>query len=259
MKSRSLSSALTVALILASLLLCGSVLAQKKRSASDDTRISKNIKIGDFNKIDVDRGIVVNFRQADNPGYAVVKADPEIIDFVEIKLDGNELEISYNKNNINLKSGAQTVVTVSSRNFTGAEVSSAASLRVKGNLVVKNEIDLEASSASKIQLENVTCPKLEIDCSSSASVEAASLVGNLDVDASSASSVGVSQLQAEKIDIEASSAASISLKTIRANVIDVEASSASKISLSGQCNYLKKDISSGASLHANNLLVKNRK
>lgn len=258
MKYSSLSSAFTVALILASLLFSCSVLAQKKRSASDDTRISKNIKIGDFNKIDVDRGIVVNFRQADNPGYAVVKADPEIIDFVEIKLDGNELEISYNKNNINLKSGAPTVVTVSSRNFKGADLSSAASLRVRGDLNVKNEIDLEASSASKIVFENVTCTKLEIDCSSSSSVDVASLVGNLDADASSASSISISKSRSEKIDIEASSASSVAVKTIKANSIEVEASSTSKVSLDGVCNTLRKDISSGALLTANKLLVKNR-
>lgn len=68
------------------------------KGSADAKLVSRNFKVGNFSKIDVEQGIKVVFRQTVNPGYAVVTADPKTLDRIDIRMDGDEVEISFKEN-----------------------------------------------------------------------------------------------------------------------------------------------------------------
>lgn len=223
---------------------------------------SKNIKIGDFSRIEVGQGIKVVFRQASNPGYAEVSASQKNLDRICIKMDGDELEISYKDDShsktVALSDQVPTKVVIRSPKFVGADIRSGASLKVVGYISTDNDIEIEGSSAGSASFNTVVCRLLSLDCGSSASVNVKSLKGNLDAETSSAATVKVERMLGKKLEVEASSASSISVLGIRCESVDAEASSAAGITLSGVCASFKKDVSSAASINSRNLAVRKK-
>lgn len=272
----------SLALLLNCLLLvfasCSDVNAKKNNRINPVDEVTKNITIGDFDKIEVSCGINVVFRQAANPGSAAVAVAKEYEDRLIVVTDGNKLKIYYSENGRNMNNGkGSATVTVSSMTLREVDASSAANVTVMGNLNLSNEMDIEASSAAKVTLGKVKCQKLDVETSSSACVSVKSLTGNLDVESSSASSVdiesvtgnvaveassasdvNVKKAQGEKIDVESSSASKVSVNNLMCNLLEAEASSGSKITLGGTCNSFEKKERSGGFIKRSNLLVKGR-
>lgn len=272
----------SLALLLNCLLLvfasCSDANAKKNNSINPVDEVTKNISIGDFDKIEVSCGINVVFRQAANPGRAAVVVAKEYEDRLMVVTDGNKLKISYSENGKNMNNGkGSATVTVSSLSLREVDASSAANVTVMGNLNLSNEMDIEASSAAKVTLGKVKCQKLDVETSSSACVSVKSLTGNLDVESSSASSVdiesvtgnvdveassasdvNVKKAQGEKIEVKTSSASKVSVDNLMCNLLEAEASSGSKITFGGVCNDFVKKESSGGFIKRSNLLVKGR-
>lgn len=228
--------------------------------SADSKVVSKNIKIGDFSRIDVAQGIKVVFRQAPNPGYAAISASPKNLDRISIKMDGDEVEISYkdaSQSKISvLKNQVPTKVVVCSPKLTGADIRSAASVQVAGDINTQHAIDIDLSSAGSVSFNTVVCPLLSLDCGSSASVRVKALKGDLEAETSSAASVKVESMLGNKLNAEASSASSITVAGLRCVSVDAEASSAAHITLSGVCDSFKKEVSSAATVDSRNLAVR---
>lgn len=270
----------SLALLLNCLLLvfasCSDANAKKNKSINLIDEVTKNITIGDFDKIEVSCGINVVFRQAANPGSAAVSVAKEYEDRLIVVTDGNKLKISYSENGKNMNNGkGSATVTVSSMTLREVDASSAANVTVVGNLSLTNVIDIDASSAAKVTLGKVKCQKLDVETSSSACVlvktltgnldvesssasrvDVESVVGNVDVEASSTSEVNVKKAQGEKIDIETSSASKALIDNLMCNLLEAEASSGSKITLGGTCSSFVKKERSGGLIKRNKLLVK---
>ena len=220
-----------------------------------ETLVSKSFKIGDFDRIEVGKGIKVVFRQSKNPGVARATASAEAIERLRVYVKDRKVVIGF-ESGVSVNAKGPVTVAVGSADFKGAEVKSAAELKITGDINVPETIKIDANSAGKVIMNNVACGKLKIDASSAASVAVKALAGCLDIDVSSASDVNVGAARGAEIKIEASSASSVTVAGIKAGNVDAEASSTAKVSLEGVCSSFNKDVSSAAVVKHGKLVVR---
>lgn len=242
--------------------------------------VSKKVKIADFNAVKASQGISVVLTQKENTHEADISVDQELEPYIKVEVKDGTLKCYFESNKSNSvkhNNGVKAIVKVSSPTLTKVDLSSAATLALSDNFNIDGRLKLDMSSASGFKAKNLTCSSLDVEASSAASIRISELNASVDIDASSASSVNIDNLTGlldvsasssasvkvkgmlgKEIEADASSTATITVENLKCDEIDAEASSASSISLSGVCSRLKKEASSGARIKTKNLMVKNR-
>lgn len=236
--------------------------------------VNKTVKISDFNEIEASQAIKVIFVQGPNNGIASISTTPSAEKYLKVEVKDKTLKAYYtNTDGIeNVKIKGPSIIKVSSPELTEVDLSSASNVTIEGDLNVKGKLEIDLSSASSFNASNISCQKLDIEFSSSASayisnltgfldadlssassLEIARVKGNLDAETSSAASMTINSITSSNIKAEASSASSIKLSGISAGTINASASSGSKINLSGKAKKLNHDASSGAKVNHKNL------
>ncbi len=264
-------------LSLAALLLVGCSVSGKTTSIDNDnsvTYINKKVQIGNFSKIDAATGIKVVFTQGKATGIAQISMPKEAEPYLKVKVINNILSIRYEgRRNSNIK--GLTTVTVVSPDLQSVDLSSAAFLEVKGNIDV-NRLYIGLSSAAKAHFNNIVATRLDVDLSSSGNVEISSAnLDTLEAELSSASSMSIQKVLATSSELDVSSAAKITVNYLQGNTLETEsssggsiyvggidvrlveanASSGSKIVLSGSCQSISTDSSSGGKVDKSKLSV----
>lgn len=215
---------------------------------SKGERVSKSVKIGDFDEIEASMGIDVIFTQKANPGTAQVEVSADMADRLQVKCEGGTLKLyftsgnhSFSFFNFNGNSGP-AVVRVSSPRLDRIEASSSGSVTVEGSLKCAGELQVTASSSGDVNLADVICSSLDIDCSSSGSVNVETLTGELEADASSSGDITISSMKGKKIEADASSSATITIKNAVCDIIEAEAQSSGDVYLKRiKCDILEAE------------------
>lgn len=172
---------------------------------------------------------------------------PSAKDYISVTVEGGCLNAHYKRGFKSIK--GPTLIYVSSPELREIDLSSSAKVIMETNLKQSKSLSIDLSSASKVDLKNVDCPLLEIETSSSASVNADVVNANLEIDASSASSVKIHQVNAAKSDIELSSASKATIQNFNSTVADIETSSAAGVTVNAMdCGKLNTSASSGSSI-----------
>lgn len=198
-----------------------------------------------FDAIEASRAVEV--RIADTPGEMIrIEADDNLIDFVVVECRRKRLKVSID-DAVTQFSNARVTVTVP-RNGELKECHASSAARILCEKPVESdEIELDASSAAKIEMA-VKARKCEVEASSAANVRALLDVESCEAKASSAAKIDIGG-RAGNCEMEASSAANI-----RANLdmeaCEAKASSSAKIRLEGKTCSCKADLSSAARLDA---------
>lgn len=146
-----------------------------------------------------------------------------------------------------------SIVKVSSPYLKEVDLSSAAMFELNGNYKSDNKMEVDMSSGSFFHAANIVCAKLKVDTSSGASANLSNFSGNINVEASSGSRVDIDKINAETISLDASSGAGIHLDGIDAEEVYADASSGAGIHLKGMTNKLKQSASSGGSVRSGEL------
>lgn len=239
-----------------------------------DATVKKSVRIGNFSEIDASQGIKVTWTQGQSSGKAIVATTPSAEPYLKVYVKDGCLYLKYDtksSKNVNVK--GPTIVTVSSPELNGVDLSSSASLTVNGTWRQQGDVEIDLSSAASVSIARLDCRKLEYDASSSAKAAIHDLTASLDADMSSASSLRIKSLKGgdfeaecssaakltvdsffgNNINVQTSSAANISISGIDCDEIKADASSGSGISLSGQCRWISQDTSSGAKVNTSGL------
>lgn len=238
--------------------------------------VNKTVNISDFNEIEASQAIKVIFVQGSNNGIASISTTPSAEKYLKVEVKGKTLKAYYTntgeKKNAKIK--GPSIIRVSSPNVNEVDLSSAANVTIEGDLKLSGKLEIDLSSASSFDAKKISCQKLNVDFSSSASADIADLTGSLDADLSSASSIEIAKMNgnvdvetssaatlkinslvSSNIEAEASSASSITLSDISGGMISASASSGAIINLSGKANSLNHDVSSGARVNYDNLKI----
>ena len=180
-----------------------------KTIKGSDNIIKREVSISDFDEVSVSTGIRVVYTTGAK-AKATIQAPDNIMEYVRVSNDGNELNIGLKHHNgsINFNGNFAVTVYISSRAL--HEVEKAA------------KIDIDASSASSVNVSGIVATVVNGDTSSAAQLTLKGKCERADFEASSSSTIHASALTAKSGSAESSSAASISC-----NVTDLRSSTSS--------------------------------
>ncbi|MEG0807296.1 MAG: DUF2807 domain-containing protein [Alistipes sp.] len=243
---------LVIALVLVAILSLGSMLAfsifNGKNLKGSGKLVTHTMAAPDFSEIDASRAVKVIITQATDK--ITITADDNLIDWVVVKVDGDELQIGMDKSVQNISNSDVTVLVPANGHIRSLDASSASQIS-SAVLLSSPEFSMSASSAAKIKAA-VKSNKCEIDASSAANIEAAVKANTCEIEASSASKIelsgtiaiasadlsSASKLNAEKCvvdtwQVDTSSAAKASVNCTK--LLNADASSGSAIFYTGSC------------------------
>lgn len=184
---------------------------------------------------------------SEGPFDVRVEAESNLLEFIETEVRGRTLNIKYT-DEANFKSTEPIMVYVTLPKLEGVDASS--SSRVRGTTAFSgDDLELDVSSSASIDLE-FTGEEVEIDASSSGSIRVKGSADKVRADASSASSIDAGDLEAREGVADVSSAANIDLHVTRS--LRADASSAGKVRYSGNPGDVSTDTSSAGSVRSRN-------
>ncbi len=185
----------------------------------------------DFNYIKASRGVEVVMSN-EKGNKATISANSNLIDYVICKNSGGTLTVGIDDVVRNL-SNVNVVITIPRRdNINVYQAASGASINIHPELTCPN-VSMEVSSGGSVNCARINCDKLLIEASSAGSVSGSFKIKECGI-------------------VETSSAADINISALSPE-LNLKASSGSTISVSGQVKHLDVDASSAANIKAYNL------
>lgn len=207
--------------------------------------VTETRNIGSFKSINASNAVHVDVAMGAKESV-VVEADDNIMPYVETTISGGTLRIKLR--DLNSLTNATINIHVTMPDVAGLDASSSAEIQSKGTLTGSGKIDLESSSAAKIDVD-INAPAVTASASSAGEIIAKGRTKSIDANASSGASVKAEDLHAENAKAEASSGANVNV--FASISIDGTASSGGDVRYTGGAASMKVNESSGGSVKAN--------
>ena len=201
--------------------------------------VTQDRTVGEFTNIDVSGAIQVRITQA-SPAALKITTDENLMEYVEVKVDGKTLVIQ-SKSGYNLDPSEEVTVFISAPAFNEINISGASNVIAEGS-ISGNEMSLHASGASEIKME-VKLLKLTSELSGASTLNLKGEAKEFFTDASGASKILCLDLNTENTELDLSGASNASITAEKE--LKIEASGASNVEYRGNANINQK--SSGAS------------
>jgi len=196
--------------------------------------------LSDFNAIKISRGLDVELVNGQK-NSATIKANENLLDIIEVTVDGNTLVVTANKN---IYSATQKKVTVTYKNIERLNINSGCSVSNKG--VIKNKnLSLSIHSGANANLNTVS-DNLDCEVHSGSSLDIEGFTNTLDIEAHSGASVKAQNLKSKNTTAGAHSGAS--LKVYSSEHFKAEAHSGGSIRYAGNPQKVSKSNHSGGSI-----------
>lgn len=261
--------------------MAGNYIRNGKNLRGSGRLATKEVAVGAFDKISASRNATVYVVNG-TPGSVTVKADDNVLEYVETRVEKGTLKIGLRGEFNNFRDVTLEVTIPSDGKLSGLSVSGASKIACEPVLTA-DAVKLRCSGASKIAA-NVKCSVCDIDVSGASKAEVGGDMGDCEADVSGASKLrlvanmqrcdldvsGASKVEADgtarTCEIEVSGASSVAADTfvtvdctVRTsgaskasvnctNVLNAHASSASKVVYSGACTHNTIESSSAGSV-----------
>jgi uncharacterized protein YxeA len=165
--------------------------------------VEETRKTGEFDEIKVSRGMNVYISQGKKT-KVVVKADENLLDAIEIRVEGNTLKVTSNKN---IRKATSKKVFVTAPNI--SKIRSTAGSNVYSETVIRSKnLDLSSSAGSNMKLE-VNCEKIDVSTSAGSNIKLDGRTVTFKGKASSGSNLKAEGLTSENCSVSVSSGANI--------------------------------------------------
>lgn len=193
--------------------------------------ITREFKLGSFNKIEVEGPIKVDFTQGEQTPVVVTGRRQLEMDHLEVVAKGATLEIKLDKEYYKLtnhkRKGGEKMVTVrlSAPNISKVEMSLSSSFNA-GLIKQSGNLELGADTSASIEVRGIECGDLSVDADTSGAVVVVSVsVQTLDADADTSGSIRVNGV-AEKAILKADTSGSVRVNNLAASslIADVDTS-----------------------------------
>ena len=206
----------------------------------DGKVIKEERSLTGFKAISVHNSIHLFIKQGTTE-KVTVEAEEDILHHLYTEVTAGVLKIGV-KGSVNNTGEMNVYVTL--KEINSLETGSAAKAECDGKIET-HELRISTGSASSVKMD-LKCDKLEIRSGSASKIRISGTAQFISTESSSASSVDLSELKAEKGEIEASSAASVKVQVTRE--VDAKASSGAGITITGNPASRNSDSSSGGSV-----------
>ncbi len=198
-----------------------------RKGNAENTIVSQNssIKIQDFNEIHVSSAAEVKYVAGSASPSVVVTADDSIIENVVIKVVDHKLYLGL-KGDVNYSTlkfevhgtpmieeidvmGAASVDVIGVLNPRNFDIDCTGASRVNINEVSCAELKIDCLGASSVKVEKIDCDELNVECSGASLVSLDGRCQNAKYEASGASTIKASSLNAIKVEKAESNGASM--------------------------------------------------
>lgn len=193
-----------------------------------------SVKVSNSINVDVQQGSIAS---------VIVEGDDNVVHYVKTTVENGKLKISLEGNH-NFRNTSINV-HVTSPALNGFEASSSADITGNTPITSANKIDVDASSSASINLK-LDAPSVNVSASSSADVTIAGRTKEVTSKASSSADIDLYALQAEMASVSASSSATIN---VFASVkLNATANSSGDINYTGGVKDVVKSVSTSGSV-----------
>lgn len=200
-----------------------------ENSGVDNLAGTKTIAISDFDEIETS---IVSIELVDGmaAGEARLEAPQEMMDKIEVRVDDGTLKVGFkNKVNSNSKKNGAPRLFVACRPIKSIEASTAAVVKAT-TLPSVDELEIEASTAATVAIDSICAQKIELD-------------------AQTAATISVVNISAERLEGEASTGATIKIKSGTAGAAEFTGSTGASLLAKGvKAKSGKASASTGASV-----------
>ena len=211
-----------------------------ERISGDGHVVSQQRNTTGFNSIDISGAMKVHIKQ-DATASVRVETDQNLMEYIEIFNDDNTLVIKQ-KNGVNLDPSKDIVIYVTAPLFKDIDVSGASHIIGDGPITANDELGINVSGASDVNLE-VNVPKLRSELSGSSHLNLKGKTALFSVKASGASGIKGYDLVTDNAELDLSGASDAEVNATEK--LNVEASGASRVLYKGKPSISQN--SSGAS------------
>lgn len=205
--------------------------------------VTRTVTLTAFDEVEASRAVNVILIEGTSQ-QAEIKADDNIIDYVNVRVDNGDLKISIDPSIQSISDVNVTVTVPTDGKIKQLEANSAA--RITSHVVLQNyDLELSTSSAAAIDVKaNVT--KCDAEATSASEIKADIEASECKIETSSAAKIFLSG-RAERCELEVSSAATFNAADFVVSRYDIEVSSVANAVL--HCTQvLTGSVSSGASV-----------
>jgi hypothetical protein len=229
-----------LSLIAATLFLAGCMVPLGTQLVASGPLVTKEYDLGSFTAVDAGSAFQVEITRS--AGYRVsVTVNESLVERLEVNVSGNTLHIGL-KPGYGITGAATMKAQVAMPVLTGLDLSGATHTILSGFKSDKN-LSAKVSGASSLR-GDLTCGDAQFDASGASKVVLEGSGQDLNVKASGASTVDLSNFTAKNARVEASGASKALVNV--SGTLDAEASGASTVRYAGNPTKVKED-SSGAS------------
>lgn len=205
--------------------------------------VEENRKTESFEEIKISRGINVYISQGDYTKVRV-KADENLLEAIEISVEGNTLKVTANRN---IRSATVKKVFITAPHISLIKSSSGSNVFTETNLK-SPELNISSSSGSNMKLEIIT-DNLDVSASSGSNIKLEGTARSILGKASSGSNIKAKQLNTRNSNIKVSSGANFWI-TVK-NDFEGHASSGGNIFYAGNPESTDFNKSSGGNIIKN--------
>lgn len=163
--------------------------------------------VSDFTEIEVCCDLNVRFEFEEGPKRVQIAIDDNLHGYLDIEVDGNELEIKPD-DNTHLDSTGEVIVTITGYEVEGLIVDTASD--VSGIFPATDAFTVEADTAADVSIE-IDTDRLTVSADTSADVTVAGRADVVDVKADTAANVDLVDLKAVDASVQADTAASVEI------------------------------------------------
>lgn len=204
----------------------------------------KTIELPAFTAVDISSGIDAEITVGGTQSIVAESPDPGIIDRMQIRIVGSELQAWFDWNFLDLFSlgiDRSIKLTISVPELVQAEASAGADIVVSG--MTGDALDLEASSGSDLKASGIAGGTVSVSASSGANLDATGTCTTGSFEASSGADIDAEELLCTDAGVEVSSGANAEI--FATGSVNAEASSGADVTVHGAPKQVDSETSSG--------------
>ncbi len=229
-----------LAILFLSAIACTSCVFMEPSIKGNGNVVEETRRVGDFDEIKVSRGMNVYITQSSS-SKVVVKADENLLDIIETRVEGNTLNVT-SKQNIRRATSKKVYISVSDLSKITATAGS--NVFSESELQWKN-LELKCTAGSNMKLE-VKARELKVSTSSGSNIKLEGKADKFVGKATSGSNLKAGELTTEKCEVRVSSGANIWISA--KDNLNAHASSGGNIFYSGRPETTDIEKSSGGNV-----------
>lgn len=194
----------------------------------------KKVKVGNFDKIEIDGLVAVEYRQGNFPGYIELETLPEFMDNFDAKVKDGKLELGCNVNTN--KSNLKFVAKITAPQLKEVDMEGVTSFKVDGPLSFGEEFLLKTEGVNTVSFGEVTGGVMKITTRGVATIYMISA-------------------ELQSLNIISDGVSDMRLKGLNVDHINAIVHSASNIVLGGRCRSLSKTENKAGKIDTKGLIV----